>query len=216
MGGLCHALHERYRLTDYTEVEIHAGLAWSAARQRFPAPARILCGDVQVLDLAGETFDTVVSLSCVDWNLEPRRGLSTCWRLVRPGGRLVLTLRLALGPSRTDPAESFQFIHYGPSLPEDVSRLEIAPYVVFNAAEALSVLDALSPRPGDVYAHGYWGRPAATARTPYNRLVFAGLVVSKTPARPGPPALLGELPGDLLAALAAAGGAGSPDAGRSG
>lgn len=109
-------------------------------------------------------------------------------------------MRLALGPSRDDPAESFQYIHYGPSLPEDISRLEIAPYVVFNATEALSLLCGSSPRPGGIYVHGYWGQPADTARTPYDRLVFAGLVVSKTPASSGLPLLHGELPDDLLAA----------------
>lgn len=110
MGGLCRALHERYRLTDYTGVEIHAGLARAAAAQRFPTPARILGGDVQELDLPEEAFDTVFSLSCVDWNLEPRRGRPAGTHLAPGPGALPRRPRreLPIHPLRSEPARRYQ------------------------------------------------------------------------------------------------------------
>lgn len=93
-GGLGAALSERQALASYTGVDI-SDQAIAAARVRVPlsVPARFIAGDILDLsDLGRTAFDTVVSLSCADWNVETGRILERCWSLVAPRGRFVPSL----------------------------------------------------------------------------------------------------------------------------
>jgi SAM-dependent methyltransferase len=178
-GGLALALAERFAFDEYVGVDINpqcvaaSGTLLACLEQ----PARITCADV--LDCPGlplDAFDTVISLGCVDWNLESRRMIAACWQHVRPGGRFVLTLRLTPGPSVREMAESHQDIMFHGQEQEPSER---APYVVLNVQEALAELTSLTPKPATILARGYWGRPSPTAHTPYTRVVFAALALTK-------------------------------------
>ena len=85
-------------------------------------------------------------------------------------------------------------------MPENTSEIERAPYVVLNVRDALSLLTNLQPRPACITAYGYWGTPSSTARTRYDRLVFAALAIKKSQTEAESHEIAGELhlPVDVL------------------
>ena len=168
-GGLGAALSQKFRLTSYTGVDINRqAIEWAGKEQRMPVPATFLAGDITELHLPGQ-YDVVVSLSCADWNIETRRIIEACWERVRAGGHLVMSLRLTDGAGVNDIRTSYQHINFS----GQDTEAEVANYVVVNFPEILKLLKSLQPAPASIGAYGYWGKPSATAVTPFQRLVFA-------------------------------------------
>ena len=84
-GGLGLALKERFGVERYTGVEINASAAQAA--QTLNPDARILQGDIlEIPDGQLGQYDLVVSLSCIDWNVEFDTMLTKAWGLVSGGG----------------------------------------------------------------------------------------------------------------------------------
>ncbi len=172
-GGLGLALRERFGVERYEGVEINSPAAM-AARRMNPS-ARIHEGDVLEISkqqLFGKTYDVVFSLSCIDWNVQFEDMLEVVWSHVKPGGYLVATFRLTDGPGCRDFGKSYQFMNA-----DGLMRGERAAYVVSNAAELWSNLGQLGA--DRLTANGYWGKPSATAVTPYTRLCFVALSLRK-------------------------------------
>lgn len=197
-GGLGHALHNRFGLRSYVGVDINRQ-AIEAARENPPIPSAVFhAADILEQTSIPETaFDTVASLSCADWNLETEAILRACWNRVASGGNLIVSLRLTNRAGVNNLAQSFQFIDFGATERVDESA-EKANYVVFNVHDALRLIHDLEPK--TIQAYGYWGPPSSTARTPYDRLVFAVIAIEKGP-RTSPdntPDCKLELPLDLL------------------
>ncbi len=172
-GGLGLALRERFGLTDYTGVEINHQ-AVRAAMEMNPA-ARFLAADI--LDVSHQelpegNFDLVVSLSCIDWNVEFDRMLAKAYQYVRPGGFFLASFRLTDGEGVSDFGRSYQFINF-----EGRHEGEKAPYVVLNGAELATRLLALHP--AEILGYGYWGVPSSTAVTPFERVCFTVVAVRK-------------------------------------
>nr|CBA31318.1 hypothetical protein Csp_F36920 [Curvibacter putative symbiont of Hydra magnipapillata] len=175
-GGLGLALREHFGVAQYEGVEINSAAAM-AARRMNPA-ARIHEGDVLKISqqqLSGKTYDVVFSLSCIDWNVQFEDMLKVVWSHVKPGGRLVATFRLTDGPGCKDFGQSYQFMNA-----DGLMQGERAAYVVSNAAELWGQLGQLGA--DRLSANGYWGKPSATAVTPYSRLCFVALSLRKRPA----------------------------------
>lgn len=195
-GGLGEALADRFELDSYTGVDIHAAsIEWAASNAEVPTESRFIAGDILTLDF-DRTFDLVVSLSCVDWNVETQRMLSRCWDLVQPGGEFVLSLRLTEGESISDIARSFQYVDFSGENRDDA---EVAPYVVFSLSDALASVSALAPTPERIGAYGYWGPPSETARTPEQRLCFSVWYLRKSLNRTDEPQLELNLPHEIVA-----------------
>lgn len=57
---------------------------------------------------------------------------------------------------------------------------EYANYVVFNWKEFLATLSTFEPCPSMIKSFGYFGKPSATAVTPFDELVFAVFIVQKS------------------------------------
>lgn len=191
-GGLGLALQERFGVCDYTGVEINRRAA-ETARQMNPA-GRFLCGDILTLgapQLADDAFDVVVSLSCIDWNVEFARMLAKSYRHVKPGGYFVASFRLTDGESLLDVQRSYQFINF-----EGKREGEVAPYVIINAAALVRELKALNP--ARIKGFGYWGSPSATAVTPAQRIGFAVIAVQKAAGPVLDTRIELELPPELL------------------
>ena len=149
-GGLGLALGEKFAITKYVGVDINAPAIEDAntRRNKYPCPCDFFCGDIlEINTLQAEGFDNVFSLSCADWNIRTEGIISRCWNYVRRGGNFVLTLRLTPEASLCNLSESFQYICSENQLPKSTTGLERAPYVVFNAREAFSLLASLQPRP---------------------------------------------------------------------
>jgi SAM-dependent methyltransferase len=181
-GGLGAALSQKFQLRSYTGVDIHReAIAWAAQARKLPVPTAFLAADILDLNLAG-TFDLVVSLGCADWNIESEKIIEACWARVKTAGHLVLSLRLAPGPGVNDIQTSYQAINFS----GQETTPELANYVVFNFAEILQLMQSLKPRPALIGAYGYWGKPSATAVTPFERLIFSVFYLRKGNGDPGP------------------------------
>ena len=140
-GGLGLALAEQFAVRDYTGLEINAQAA--ATGRTLNPTVRILEGDLLALDnaaLSADGFDVVVSLSCIDWNVGFGAMLPKAFACVRPGGALVLSLRLSDGPILDDPVGSYQYINFAGEL-----KGEKASYVVLNSHDG---------------GFGFWAGPA--------------------------------------------------------
>lgn len=183
VGGLGNAITQKFSVTSYTGLDINAQAIEAAARINIlSVPTQFLCADiVTCTDVADEAFDTVAALSVADWNVDTNAIIAECWKKVAPGGRLLITLRLTDGQGVNDLEQSFQYIVPDEDfeMPRDKSDLEKAPYVVLNTHEALRIFTMQTPPPRDILLYGYWGKPSATATTPYERLAFAVLAITK-------------------------------------
>ncbi len=200
-GGLGLALRERFGIESYEGVEINAAAA-AAGRELNPL-ARIHEGDVLGIsagELSGKSFDLVFSLSCIDWNVQFDEMLAVVWSHVAPGGHLVATFRLTDRPGCAEFEKSYQFINA-----EGQLGGERAAYVVSNAAELWRQFEALGA--DRLVARGYWGKPSATAVTPYDRLCFAAVALHKPIAcdNPQPMQVDQDLPAEILLSVSGIG-----------
>jgi SAM-dependent methyltransferase len=188
-GGLAEALAERFAsIEGYTGVDINPQAIEAARRlANSPFETRFLNADIcQASFLSDEVFDLVTALSVADWNVDANGILAACWRRVAPGGHLVISLRLTPGAGICDMSRSFQSIWFEDSPPP--ADAERAAYNVFNVREALRLLGDQVPTPERIVLSGYWGRPSATAHTPYERLIFSVIAMR----RPNDPDFSGE------------------------
>lgn len=174
-GGLGAALTERFSLESYTGIDIHRGIIdWAIANRKLPVPTELYAEDILNMP-SDKTHDLVVSLSCADWNIETDKIVRACWDKVKPGGHFVISLRLTTEQSINDITESYQYINFTGDDPQP----EVANYVVLNFKEALTMLDNLIPCPELIGTYGYWGKPSETARTPFEKVMFAVCYIRK-------------------------------------
>lgn len=178
-AGLGAALVNRFRLKSYTGVDINKdAVLWAVNNQRLPVSTKLIAGDILKQKLTN-SYDTVVSLSCADWNIETKRIIDYCWKRVRFGGYLVISLRIAKEKGINNIKKSYQYIDFKG---KDGDR-EIANYVVFNFKDTLKMFAKLRPAPSSIGSYGYWGRPSPTAVTLFERLVFAVFYIQKGECR---------------------------------
>jgi SAM-dependent methyltransferase len=190
-GGLGLALRERFGVARYTGVEINRQAA-EAAKSVYP-DGHFLATDILAPPtgaLEENSFDMVVSLGCIDWNLRFEDMVAAAWRYVKPGGYFVSSFRLTAEDTVNDIARSYQHINF-----DGKKEGEVAPYVVLNAGKLLGMLEALSP--SLVRGFGYRGAPSATAATPFKDVVFSVMAAQKSDGGPGPTRFALDLPPDL-------------------
>lgn len=193
-GGLGLALHERFGVTDYSGVEINRAAAETA--RRLNPRGRFICGDILSVgpqELPAASFDLVVSLSCIDWNLQFEQMLADAYRYVRPGGYFLASLRLTPAESLLDIRRSYQYINF-----DGKKEGEIAPYVVLNIGTLLRALLTLAP--ARIRGFGYWGSPSPTAVTELERVGFAVIAVQKRAQSGDSTRMELDLPTELLRA----------------
>jgi len=174
-GGLGAALCERFVLNSYTGIDVNEDcIKWAITERPLPVPTRFVVGDILEVDNIDE-YHVVVSLSCVDWNIETNKMIASAWKRVKPRGYFVVSLRLTPEKGMNDMARSYQFINFS----GDEEKPEIANYVVLNFKDTLRAVCTLSPPPDFVGGYGYWERPSAMAVTPYDRLIFSVFYIRK-------------------------------------
>lgn len=175
-GGLGFALSARFNIRSYTGIDINReSIRWAQKAKELSISSRFVHGDIIKPCLSGN-FDTVVSFSCADWNIETDKIIKSCWKKVKAGGYLIISLRLTPGNGINDIRKSHQYINFSGK----ENKPEIANYVVFNFKEALKTFKKLSLSPALIGAYGYWGKPSPTAATPFKKLIFAVFYIRKS------------------------------------
>jgi ubiquinone/menaquinone biosynthesis C-methylase UbiE len=89
-GLLLGCLAGRSPFRELTGVDLSPGMV-AQARGRLPASVRLLVGDAEALPFPPASFDVAVSVSSFHYWPAPARGLEELRRVLRPGGRLIIT-----------------------------------------------------------------------------------------------------------------------------
>lgn len=71
-----------------------------------------IIGDAQALGIAGSTFDVVLCTEVLEHLPEPQRAIDEMFRVLKPGGMLLLTTRF-LFPIHDAPHDYYRFTKYG-------------------------------------------------------------------------------------------------------
>jgi 2-polyprenyl-3-methyl-5-hydroxy-6-metoxy-1,4-benzoquinol methylase len=174
-GGIGRGLAERFPVVSYVGVDINRGLIDAAQRSEFPVPAEFYCLDI-IEWTQPRQYQTVLALSCADFNIETDSILAAAWRAVQPGGTFIVSLRLTPKSGVNDMTQSYQLLDTDAPDGHVTAR---ANYAVMNVLEALDSFRRLPTPPDHILAYGYWGAPALTARTPFERVVFTVFAVQK-------------------------------------
>ena len=178
MGGLGQAISSRYPLKEYHGLDINAQVIDRAKEKqpRFKFPVTFQCCDIlKAHGLGKGTYDTVTTLGCADWNIKTEEIIERCWQYVKPGGFLVISVRLSPEAGINNIKKSYQPINWD----KKGKATEIANYAVLNAREYFRMIEGFKPRACNVYGYGYWGPPSKTAVTPYKKLIFNVVIVQK-------------------------------------
>jgi SAM-dependent methyltransferase len=77
-----------------------------------PGRGVAVIGDAQALGIGSETFDAIVCTEVLEHLPEPRRAIDEMFRILRPGGSLLLTTRF-LFPIHDAPHDYFRYTKYG-------------------------------------------------------------------------------------------------------
>lgn len=177
-GGLAQALDDKFGITNYTGIDINSQCIETARRkysqQKKHHTLKFICGDVVSFELPKKHYENVISLSCVDWNLYPKKGLRTLWNLTEPGGNFIFSARITPGSGSYTLEKSYQLINFGE---KTKGPFEKACYIVFNWSDFSSLISEFNPLA--IHASGYWGLPSKTSVSPYKKLIFAVFAITK-------------------------------------
>jgi SAM-dependent methyltransferase len=170
-GGLGIALNERFGNTNYTGIDINEpSIRKSKNVNSF---GKFYCGDILdcQFDHFRSTFDKVISFSCIDWNIEFEAMFKRSWSFVKPGGYLIISLRLTDQNSILDITRSFQ----------QIDENFKAQYVVLNINETMEKIKELNP--SKVNSYGYWGTVnklyGNKTKTSYDEVCFSVFSIKK-------------------------------------
>jgi SAM-dependent methyltransferase len=185
-GGLGRALKEKFSITDYTGIDInYPSIQNVKINDSF---GTFYCGDIldDMFDNFESSFDKVISFSCVDWNIEFDDMFNRSWNFVKPGGYLIVSLRLTDHSSVVDIKKSFQEID---------SKFK-AQYVVLNFNEVMENIQRLNP--SKIEAYGYWGNTNKVygnkTTTLYDKVCFSVFSIKKRIDEKSPTEINLELP----------------------
>ena len=176
-GGLGIALKQRFGITDYTGIDINKNAIKKAIELN--PKGKFIADDF--LNISKDIFkkkDIIISLSCIDWNIEFFLMLEKVWSLL-DFGKFILSIRLTNEETINDLKSSYQFINFS-----GLKEGEIAPYNIYNFQNLLENFRALS-NISSIYAYGYNGKPSNTAVTKLEEVCFAVFSLSKNPSFSG-------------------------------
>lgn len=189
-GGLGKALSENFNMKYYAGVDCNKKeIDYAKEHNQLPVPHQYICEDIAKYKDA-RRYDIVVSLSCIDFNIDVQGMLESCWEKVKGGGYLITSVRLTKHKTINDIKKAFQ------KLEGD----EVANYVVFNIDDFVKMILGLRDNPADlVEAFGYWHEPAEGTVIEYDKLCMSVFAIRKAPTdnHMGKPTFHFEFPEDL-------------------
>lgn len=169
-GGLGKALSEKFNIKYYTGVDCNRKeIEYAREYNRLCVPHHYICGDIASYN-DEKQYDIVVSLSCIDFNIDVMGMLESCWAKVKAGGYLVTSVRLTDQETINDINKAFQRLEGN----------EVANYVVFNIEDFINIILRLRNNPVDqMEAFGYWHAPAAGTVVKYDKLCMSVFAIRK-------------------------------------
>ena len=189
-GGLGKAMSENFNIKYYTGVDCNQQeIDYANVHNRLSIPHQYICGDIASYE-DEKQYDIVVSLSCIDFNIDVQGMLESCWAKVKCGGYLVTSVRLTNDETINDVNKAFQ----------KLGGDEVANYVVFNIDDFIKVILELKNNPVDlIEAFGYWHAPADGTVVKYDKLCMSVFAIRKalTNEYNDKPVTHFELPDDL-------------------
>ena len=170
-GGLGMALKEKFGIKDYTGIDINKK-AIKKAIDLNPLGNFLNEDFLEISSSKIKNNNLIISLSCIDWNIEFKSMLQKAWSILEEG-KFILSIRLTNKDGINDIKKSYQFINFNGN-----NEGEIAPYNIYNFKKWFSEIKTLS-NISEIYCYGYNGKPAKTAITPYKEVCFAVFSLSK-------------------------------------
>lgn len=182
-GGLGETLEARYsNIAYYCGIDINEEeISYAQINSTLKIPHDFVCGDIAKFN-GDQLYDIVISLSCVDWNVETDKMLNMCWDKTKPGGYMIVSLRLTNGRTINNISEGYQYIAFDK---DGEKSTEIANYVVYNWKEIIEKFCAFDHQADLIKAFGYWGKPSDTAVIEYDRLCFTVFALRKNTEKIG-------------------------------
>lgn len=170
-GGLANALSEKYEISRYVGVDCNKQeIDWAKKNNMSLNICEYVCDDAATYE-DDHKYDVVVSLSCIDFNVEVNEMFANCWDKVCLGGYLITSVRLTNEDSINDISRAYQVL----------DEREKANYVVFNIRDMLKMIDELSNHRADVVeAYGYWHAPSTGTVVEYDKLCMAVFAIHKS------------------------------------
>jgi SAM-dependent methyltransferase len=169
-GGLGEVLRKRYKVKNYTGIEINKkayDYAKIKNKEFIFINSDLLNYEKNIKN--NSKFNYVFSLGCVDWNFELDKMLKKSWKHVKEKGYLVITLRLTNIPKFK---KSYQFINFSKK-----KRGEKASYQVLYIENLLKKLSKLNI--SKILYYGYWGKPNLTVVTKHKKVFFVAMALQK-------------------------------------
>lgn len=170
-GGLGKALCGKFNIKYYTGLDCNRKeIEFAKENNQLSIPHHYICEDIAVYK-DGRLYDIVVSLSCIDFNIDVKGMLESCWEKVKPGGYLVTSVRLTNNETINDINKAYQ----------KLGENEVANYVVFNIDDFLKMISELRNNPADlIEAYGYWHSPAEGTVVKYDKLCMSVFAIRKS------------------------------------
>ena len=171
-GGLGVAMTEKFNISMYKGIDINESNIEEAkinTKKKIACKSEFSVEDVSYMN-EEKKYDMVISLSCVDFNVDVDGMIRKCWEHVGAEGYFIMSARLTNKEGINDISKSYQWI--------DKEKTEVANYVVFNYSDLLRCLSELNDI-DSIDAYGYWGRPSTTAVTQYEELCFSVIAIKK-------------------------------------
>jgi hypothetical protein len=156
--------------------------------------ASVKIGELEALTDLKPQFGLVTALGLEDTPGLFERIVPAAFAKLKPGGTLVLRLRLTEAATLKDETASYQTVSLGGGQSEKHA------YVIRNTREVLDALRLLAA--SRIYAYGYSGNPSSTARTPLRMVCFCVFAITKKEAgTSGEPVIDLQLPKQFLKAV---------------
>ena len=163
-GGLGRILNQQYNIDNYVGVEICTNMV-SYANETYNQ--KII--NIDILDYnvsESEKFDKVISLSCIDWNIDYDLMLNHAFNLVKDNGWLILTLRFTNEKSLKD--VNVAYTNAGS---------DKAQYTVINFVEFMNWVQSQPIK--QTIIKGDWGNIKNNTVCPYDKLCFSAIGLQK-------------------------------------
>ena len=184
-GGMGKAIEEQFKVQSYTGIEINKSCV-EMAPSIFPKGQYFYGDFLELSPVIEQQYNTVLSMSCADWNIETKQMINKMFEKVEDMGEFIFSCRLT-NSNKDYIAE--QYLNFENS--DKAATHEIAPYKVFCFESLMKMIFELS-NIAQVNAYGYWGLVPKSVVALDVREVFYTVISVKKDLTAKPPQIMLE------------------------